>query len=100
MGSAVPSDMSARDPRTLIFPVEFQQVLQLLLLEHLEDLVEFYGEYQGVRIARRHIGWYSRTHPGGAAFRRQINLSNSPEQQQCPIKDFFDRLAAKEVLAA
>ncbi len=74
--------------------------IKVLLLEHLEDLVGFYGEYQGVRIARRHIGWYSRTHPGGTVFRRRINLSNSPEQQQSLIRDFFDRLAAKEVLAA
>jgi len=74
--------------------------IKTLLLEHLDGLLAFYGEYQGVRVARKHIGWYSRTQPGSAAFRRQINLSNSAEQQQSLIGDFFDRLTTKEVLAA
>ena len=81
-------------------PAPSPQWVKKTLLEHLGALLDFYGEYQGVRIARKHIGWYSRTHPDSTAFRRRINLSNSAEQQQSLIREFFDRLAAKEVLAA
>ena len=81
-------------------PSPSPQWIKTILLQHLEDLIDFYGEYRGVRIARKHIGWYSRTHADSTAFRRRINHSNSAEQQQSLIREFFDRLAAKEVLAA
>jgi tRNA-dihydrouridine synthase B len=71
-----------------------------LLTEHLEALLEFYGEYRGVRIARRHIGWYSRAFRGGAEFRRRLNSAESSEQQRRLIGAFFDRAAAEGGLAA
>ncbi len=44
-----------------------------LLLEHLQDHYQLYGEYTGVRSARKHIGWYVKALPGGAAFRSAMN---------------------------
>ena len=44
-----------------------------LLLEHLQDHYALYGEYSGVRSARKHIGWYVRALPGGEAFRARMN---------------------------
>ncbi len=44
-----------------------------LLLEHLQDHYDLYGEYTGVRSARKHIGWYVQALPGGAAFRSRMN---------------------------
>jgi tRNA-dihydrouridine synthase B len=41
-----------------------------LLLEHLHDHYSLYGEFTGVRSARKHIGWYVRDLPGGEAFRK------------------------------
>ncbi len=64
-----------------------------ILLQHLENLYAFYGEFQGVRIARKHIAWYSKTQPGGALFRQRVNTTDSTEKQQALIMDFFDQLA-------
>jgi tRNA-dihydrouridine synthase B len=71
-----------------------------ILLEHLGNLYTFYGEFQGVRIARKHIAWYSRTQPGGALFRQRINTTDSTEKQQALIVEFFDQLAINTERAA
>ncbi|HEC15083.1 MAG TPA: tRNA dihydrouridine synthase DusB [Sedimenticola sp.] len=71
-----------------------------ILLEHLEDLYRFYGEPQGVRIARKHIAWYSKGLPGGAGFRKQINQSHTAQQQLTLAGDFFARQVGKGELAA
>lgn len=71
-----------------------------ILLGHLDNLYAFYGELQGVRIARKHIAWYSKTQPGGAQFRQRINNTDSTEKQQAMISEFFDELAIKKELAA
>ncbi|WP_275097684.1 tRNA dihydrouridine synthase DusB [Sedimenticola hydrogenitrophicus] len=71
-----------------------------ILLEHVGNLYTFYGEFQGVRIARKHIAWYSRTQPGGALFRQRINTTDSTEKQQALIVEFFDQLAINKERAA
>ena len=71
-----------------------------ILLGHLENLYAFYGEYTGVRVARKHIGWYSKGQPGGAAFRDRINRTESVAAQLQAAREYFDRLAAGEALAA
>ncbi|MGY8903150.1 MAG: tRNA dihydrouridine synthase DusB [Burkholderiales bacterium] len=54
-----------------------------LLLAHLDDHYQLYGEYTGVRSARKHIGWYVQGWPGGDGFRRHMNtLTNSAAQMQ------------------
>ncbi|HHH43519.1 MAG TPA: tRNA dihydrouridine synthase DusB, partial [Gammaproteobacteria bacterium] len=47
--------------------------IRTIMIEHLNNLYEFYGEYTGVRVARKHIAWYSKGHPNGAAFRQSVN---------------------------
>lgn len=63
------------------------------LLEHLQDHYGLYGEYTGVRSARKHIGWYVRSLPGGEAFREQMNTLESSEQQLAAVARYMDGLA-------
>jgi tRNA-dihydrouridine synthase B len=67
-----------------------------LLLEHLDALYGLYGAVHGVRVARKHIAWYSRTQPGGAAFRKRIFAAQTTQEQGRLIKDYFDGLDDKK----
>ena len=70
------------------------------LLEHLRSLHEFYGAHLGVRVARKHIAWYTKGCPGGAGFRREINNTNSTEEQIDQLERFFERQARPGGMAA
>ena len=74
--------------------------IRRVMLDHLQDLYEFYGEYIGVRMARKHISWYSKGQPGGAAFRQTINRVEQRHEQLAQTATFFDRLEAQVGLAA
>lgn len=63
-----------------------------IMLEHLEHLYAFYGEYVGVRMARKHISWYSKGQAGGGAFRQAVNRADTIEQQLAITREFFDQL--------
>ncbi len=65
-----------------------------LLVEHLEGLYDLYGEEQGARVARKHIGWTVRALPGGAAFREQVVRIGEARAQHCAVNDYFAKLAA------
>ena len=65
-----------------------------ILLGHLHDLYAFYGEPQGVRIARKHLGWYAKDRPENAAFRAVVNRAESAAEQMRLTRDYFDALAA------
>jgi tRNA-dihydrouridine synthase B len=71
---------------------EVTQVKQWLV-EHLHDHYALYGEFTGVRSARKHIGWAVRALPGGEAFRADMNLIDDCRQQVRAVADWFDRLA-------
>jgi len=72
-----------------------------ILLEHLHNLYAFYGEYTGVRMARKHISWYSKGQRHGAAFRQAVNQVETVEEQLQITKDFFDNnKLVREELAA
>jgi tRNA-dihydrouridine synthase B len=72
-----------------------------VLLEHLDNLHTFYGERLGARVARKHIGWYSKGLRGGAVFRHEINRVENAGEQRSRVRDFFDRqIATIEDLAA
>ncbi|HZX78397.1 tRNA dihydrouridine synthase DusB [Lysobacter sp.] len=65
-----------------------------VLLEHLEHLHAFYGEPSGVRIARKHLGWYAKDRPENAAFRAVVNRAETAEAQLRLTRDYFDALIA------
>ena len=66
-----------------------------LLGEHLQDHYHLYGEYLGVRSARKHIGWYVRALPGGEAFRARMNLLEDCTTQTVAVKGFFEDLGSR-----
>ena len=63
------------------------------LLAHLQDHYGLYGEFTGVRSARKHIGWYVRDLPGGDAFRARMNGIDSAPLQWQLVADYFEELA-------
>ena len=67
--------------------------MRAVALEHLEGIYLLYGEELGVRIARKHIGWYTRGLPGGESFRREANKIESAPAQLVAVALFFDGLA-------
>ena len=66
-----------------------------MILEHLSDHYAFYGEATGVRVARKHLGWYAKSLSGGEALREEINRLESSAAQIAAVNGFFDRLAAR-----
>lgn len=66
-----------------------------LMLEHLLDHYDLYGEFAGVRSARKHIGWYVRGLPGGEDFRKQMNALEGCEEQLASVAAFFDGLSER-----
>jgi tRNA-dihydrouridine synthase B len=64
-----------------------------LMLDHLQQHYALYGDYSGVRTARKHIGWYVRDLPGGERFRSEMNAIEDCEAQWRAVADFFDVLA-------
>jgi tRNA-dihydrouridine synthase B len=71
-----------------------------ILTGHLNTLYDFYGEYTGVRVARKHIAWYSKGQPGGNRFRQQINQAESADAQLRHVSEYFALLTEQEALAA
>ncbi|HEY4072536.1 MAG TPA: tRNA dihydrouridine synthase DusB [Herbaspirillum sp.] len=71
-------------------PAPLVTEVQALMLEHLEAHYAFYGEYLGVRTARKHIGWYVRELQGGEAFRQRMNTLEDCSLQLLAVRAFFD----------
>jgi tRNA-dihydrouridine synthase B len=65
-----------------------------ILLGHLRDLHAFHGEESGVRIARKHLGWYAKDRPENHAFRAVVNRADSAQAQLRLTGDYFDALVA------
>lgn len=57
---------------------------------HLDALHRLYGVVKGVRIARKHVGWYVERLPGGLEFRKYFNQLEDATQQRQLVADFFD----------
>ncbi len=64
--------------------------VRALMDEHLRAHYAFYGDFLGVRTARKHIGWYVRELAGGEEFRQRMNLLEDCEQQLAAVDHFFD----------
>jgi tRNA-dihydrouridine synthase B len=73
-------------------PPEVTEVWQLIAA-HLADHYAFYGEEVGVRIARKHLGWYTAGLPGSDAFRAVVNAAAAPAAQLQAVDAFFGALA-------
>ncbi|MFA6014306.1 MAG: tRNA dihydrouridine synthase DusB [Gallionellaceae bacterium] len=65
---------------------EIRQVLNL----HIIDLYEFYGEHTGLRVARKHISWYTKGLVGSAHFRHHMNQLETIDEQMTAVNDFFE----------
>jgi tRNA-dihydrouridine synthase B len=76
-GNPVPAEPSTVETRDII-------------AAHLRDLYAFYGVEAGVRIARKHIGWYCRERPLAQAFRQSVMSVESAERQLDAVHEFFD----------
>jgi tRNA-dihydrouridine synthase B len=69
---------------------------QLAIIEaHYEDMLSHYGIDVGVRIARKHVGWYSKGLPGSAEFRAAVNQAADPRRVKELIRTFYEPLAER-----
>jgi len=73
-------------------PPEVEEI-RCVLLAHVHDLYSFYGEATGVRVARKHISWYTKGLAGSAAFRRAMNQLQTCGEQLAAVNEFFGALA-------
>ena len=71
-----------------------------VLTGHLENLYSFYGEYTGVRMARKHIAWYSKHQRDGNRFRQRINRTETAAEQLDYVNAYFAVLTEQQELAA
>ncbi|MDH5210310.1 MAG: tRNA dihydrouridine synthase DusB [Betaproteobacteria bacterium] len=71
-------------------PAEIEAVVR----EHLDGLYALYGEEQGLRVARKHLGWYTRALPEGERFRQVVVRLEAAATQRAAVNDYFARLAA------
>ncbi|MCK7547509.1 MAG: tRNA dihydrouridine synthase DusB [Marinobacter sp.] len=74
--------------------------VEALLTEHLTELHRFYGELMGVRIARKHVGWYLQSHDRSKQFRKRFNAIDDALEQKDSIEQYFAGLRNGEVFAA
>ena len=72
-----------------LLPPPSRPEVRNVLINHLENLYDFYGDYQGVRIARKHIGWYCRHRPDTDKFKKEINRVESVRRQLALVSEFF-----------
>ena len=70
-------------------PPPLVEEVRELMNEHLPAHYAFYGEYLGVRTARKHIGWYVEDLPGGEEFRQSMNRLESTAEQLAAVDEFF-----------
>ena len=73
-------------------PPEVEEIHRVLAA-HLHDLYAFYGEHTGVRVARKHISWYTKGLAGSAAFRHAMNQLQTCAEQLAAVDEFFVELA-------
>ena len=75
--------------RRKFLPPPDQEQVRMVLIGHLENLYAHYGNYAGVRVARKHISWYCRHRPNAEVFRNHINQVESAAEQLGLVECFF-----------
>jgi tRNA-dihydrouridine synthase B len=63
---------------------------------HYDDMLSHYGTHAGLRIARKHLGWYSKGLPGAAEFRAAVNQTDEVPQVKALMRQFFEPLLERE----
>jgi len=66
--------------------------VESILMEHLVNLHQFYGEIMGVRIARKHVSWYLQTHDKEGQFRRVFNALETAQEQVSVLNNYFQAI--------
>jgi tRNA-dihydrouridine synthase B len=75
-------------------PPEVEEIHRVLIA-HLNELYAFYGEHTGVRVARKHISWYTKGLAGSAAFRHAMNQLQTCAEQLAAVNEFFAELGER-----
>ncbi|NCZ85663.1 MAG: tRNA dihydrouridine synthase DusB, partial [Burkholderiaceae bacterium] len=75
-----------------ILPAPHIHEIQAILNEHLLDHYAFYGEYTGLRTARKHIAWYCKGLRNSHAFRHLMNSAEDCKTQLQLVNDYFDEM--------
>jgi len=70
--------------------------IHAVLIAHLHDLYSFYGVERGVKVARKHISWYTKGLAGSASFRHRMNQLESREEQLAAVDGFFEQLGHED----
>jgi tRNA-dihydrouridine synthase B len=68
-----------------------------VLRKHWEAMISYYGAHTGLRIARKHLGWYSKSLPGASAFRSAVNSCGDPDEMRRLLDSFFEPLLKQAV---
>ena len=58
--------------------------------EHYDAMLDHYGEDVGVKIARKHLGWYTKGMHGSADFRNKVNFIDDPAQVKDELERFYE----------
>lgn len=74
--------------------------IQLIVLNHLDQLYSFYGETMGIRIARKHVAWYTDRLEPGSLFRKRFNKLETIKEQRTAVQTHFEQLCEDEVKVA
>lgn len=74
-------------------PAPSLEEVRTILLGHVQELHQFYGELKGLRIARKHVGWYLKEHDQIGDFRRTFNAIEDAHQQIDALQGYFDNVA-------
>lgn len=72
-------------------PAPNNDMIREIMMKHVGELHKFYGDVMGVRIARKHVGWYLKTQHDGVDFRKTFNRIEETEHQLEAIHGFFEQ---------
>jgi tRNA-dihydrouridine synthase B len=78
--------LSKGESRATLAPEKVRDIMRA----HLEDLYSFYGDETGVRVARKHLSWYFRQHPGQEALRNRLVQIETPQEQLSTLLESYD----------
>ena len=73
----------------------FLREIHRVLRDHVHELYGFYGGHTGLRVARKHISWYTKGLAGSAHFRHRMNQLENPAEQLAAVDEFFAEQAQR-----